>query len=189
MGIPDYLKRVIRIKKVAAMLLIVLIAVAAAGCSGTNGGNSQSLELLSVKQTATGKIISIGDSKKDVEKVTGPDEDSVMEFLEDGVERWSYWDAPGLLVDYLDEKVVALRISGKPGFELMNGVTPGMHEDDVKNLYESHPYIEYGIRGGILTAYDKDLQPIEYNDETAPYLVRITFEDGAADIINIQMNF
>ncbi len=84
-----------------AMAMILLTGVLA-GC----GGSQNELDFKSVRDTETGEIISLGDTKESVEKVLGAGEYGENEILENRVYYkylnslvWVYYDTENIAID------------------------------------------------------------------------------------------
>lgn len=163
-------------------LIAVLFAVLFSGCGGLNEN-----QVLSVRNRTNGKVLTIGDTREAAEKVTGGDPSNITDF-DDGVSRYSYWDAEGLAVDYLDGKVVALRLSDEGRWEITGGVRIGMEQRKVEELYAANPYKEVGMEGGVLLSYDEQGNPVAF-DVDAPNVVTISFKNGVVSYVGIQYNF
>lgn len=171
-------------KKMGLALICALILTVFSSCADGSLADDQ---LLSVRNRNNGKVISIGDTRDYVNKVTGGDEADGGTF-DDGVERAYYWDTPGIGVDFLDGKVVAIMLQDDSRWETVEKVHVGMSESKVKELYASDKYAEQGLSGGILLGYDDELNPITFSQD-APYYRVISFEDGKVSMIIIQDNF
>lgn len=160
-------------------------------------------QVLSVRNRTTGQAISLGDNRKQVEKITGGDMNSEHTFTDENVQRVSYWDVPGLIVDFssqmiesdgeiiADEKpedqVVGIILSEEDKWEITGGIRFGMTKEKVAELLSGNNMQEPGVAGGILLSYDEQLQPITY-DENSPYIVIISFEEDLVDVIKITNN-
>lgn len=158
-------------KRIAFAFICVLIMSIFAGCSSKQLESNQLLSVIN----SSGKIISIGDTKAQVTAITGAKEGDVMDF-EDGVVRISYWDSPGIFIDYLNDKVVAIRLSGEGKWSYIDGLKPGITKEESEKYFsrEAFPQRETGTGGGVLLAYDEELNPIPF-DQNAPHTVRVSY--------------
>lgn len=163
-----------------AVLVGVLVLSLFAGCNQLDEN-----QIFSVRNRKSGKILTIGDTMETVEKVTGGEEQDVIDFEEDQVHRASYWNAEGVLVDTFEDHVVGLRLVGTDAWEISNGVRIGMDKEEVLALYADEPYREEGMKGGVLLSYDKDRNPIPF-DEESHYMIVISFSDDLVDYVGIQ---
>lgn len=176
-----------RIPVLAGALAFILLTAALAGC-GNQSAPKEISPILSVRQRESGSIVTMGDTRNQVTKITGKSEAHVLEFTKENIERVSYWDAPGIFVDYLEDKVVAIRLTDTDDWELTNGARVGMTKADVEKLYADIAEREEGQSGGLLISYDENLNPVPF-DESSYYLFRITYVDGLVDVICIQYGF
>lgn len=172
-------------KSIIALLVLVcvILSTALAGCSG----GLDDAQVLSVRNRRNGKIVSIGETQAEAEKITGTNYSIVSEF-DDGVVRYSYFNAEGLAVDILEDRVVALRLTQTDDWEIIGKVRVGMEKSQVDEVYAANTYKEIGMAGGLLLAYDANGTPIAYAED-APYMVTISFEDDVVNYIGIQDNF
>lgn len=176
----------LHVKKIALLLGLVLLAGSLASCS-SQSSEDKAMSVLSVRDKVTGDIVSIGDTRKEVEKITGSDERDPADFT-DGVIRTGYWDNDGIYVDYLEDTVVALRLKYDSNWEIISGAQYGMSKEQVDDLYKDSEWKGSGLQGGLLLAFDKDLNPVTFNPE-APYIITISYDsDDVVDLIKIQDN-
>lgn len=166
--------RVIYIKK--TMIRLVLFVFITAMFTGCASKQLESGQVTSVMQLPSGKIISIGDTRDMVTKITGKDEGDGADFA-DGVQRTGYWNTPGIYVDYYEDVVVAIRITGDGKWAIAGGVRSDMDKTEVEQIYASNILKETGLKGGILLSYDENLNPVAV-DRYAPYTVTISFEQA-----------
>lgn len=171
-------------KKSIFALMIVSIVLLTACAQGT----LEESEILTIRRRSNGKTLSIGDTRDYVNEVTGGDEANISDFLEDDVQRVDYWDAPGVYVDFLDDKVVALRLTDEDKWEISGGIRIGTAKSKVMEMYADNDMVEEGQQGGLMFSYDKDLNQIPFSIES-PYYVVISFEDDKVSFITIQDNF
>lgn len=192
-------QRVVYIRKTAMALVVALVFFVFAGCSPLAPE-----QVLSVRNRTTGQVVTLGRTRADVEKITGSDMENVMDFTEENVQRVSYWDAPGLVVDYRaemvpddngdligveapEDEIVALRLMDGDKWEIAGGIRVGMTREKVDDILGENELIEAGKAGGVLLGYDEALVQVPF-EEDAPYTVRISFEDDAVSVIAIQSN-
>lgn len=170
-------------KKIILLLAAVLAVALFASCGGPEA--LADTEILTVRNRNNSKTITIGQTREEADKVTGGDEDSVMEY-EDGSERASYRNAPGIFIEYNPEgTVVSFRLSDTDDWETAGGVRIGMSRSDAEAVYADNPYKEPGMSGGLLMAYDKDLKPIKFSDD-APYRLILSFENDKVSYVTIE---
>lgn len=153
-------------------MFCMVLFVSLAGCNKPLAPD----QLFSIQDGPSGKIISLGDTYRSVTSYTGTKlADGSFLFEEDNTIRDAYANCPGIRVDYFEEKVVAIRLTGESKWQLANGVRAGMSKDEIMKLYADNDMKDIGLQGGILLAYDENKTPIPFRED-APYTFRISFE-------------
>lgn len=170
-------------KKTAIVLMCILVLSMFAGC----GGGLEPDQVMSVRNRNNGKVVNMGDTREYVNQITGNDEAIIGEF-DDGVVRCIYWNAYGMAVDYLDDKVVAITLNEEKTWETYEKVYIGMDEQKVRDLFADNPNAEEGLSGGLMIGYDKDNKEMKFSDKP-PYYKVISFEEGKVSTVILQDDF
>jgi hypothetical protein len=111
-----------------------------------------------------------------VEEITGR-ASSGYEFTDDNTVGDFYEDkAPGIRVDYIDDVVVRLLLTGD-GWEVWEtGLHPNLPKSEVERLYADVTVRAEGEDGGMFISYDENYAPIPYN-EFSPYVLEVSYND------------
>ena len=192
-------------KTITTTLCILIILPVLTSCSKQK--NPQDILYVTNDQ---GAKIAIGDTREDVEKITGSDESLVLDRLDASLQRVGYWgDYEDIQFDYMvpmerfeeeanatedapfDESkaqgdlVVDIRFTSRQ-WEFSNGITIGDTIEDVKKAYKNSDFLaQNGHKLSI--SYDENMNLIQF-DLYSPYRVDYRFEDGVVDFINFVDN-
>lgn len=156
-------------KILAVTLLISIFLFAFVGC-----GEKKELDYKSILNTETKAIMSIGDDKKDIDKLLGDPT------YESELGMYSYCDET-IWIAYLEGKVTRIITKGEDKFEII-GYKVGMSEGEVAKNLEIWSYLEktYNDYGAY---YDNSGNRCV--EGAASYTSGVRFEEGEVSYVSI----
>lgn len=194
-------------RKFVLIMAAVLVLGMFAGCNGSPADATGAIDALTVYRVKDNAEIKLGENRQVLGDLLGPDEGAVMEF-NDGFERASYNNSPGVGIDYytqnnpIDSEAVAAAESTASGeaapgtrtatpediaysvifenaeYKLKNGLTVGMTPDEAKKLFDESLIYLYEGYDTMFLSFDETGKQIKYDEKKAPFSLRIDVEEG-----------
>lgn len=160
-------------KRMLFIAVCLLSLLAFAGCS-----TQQEPGVLSVRNQVTGEVISLGDTRASVEKITGRDAATIMEDTLYQVERVTYHDRPGIELGYKDNRVISIHLTQYDAAWEIGGIHPNMEKAEAEQVIAGNSLRQAGKDGGVLLGYDEAGEPVPCSADdpyATPYTVRIGY--------------
>ncbi len=166
-------------------IIFVMIIGTFVGCSAVDAKDASPF---AVYRSEDNLKIGIGDKQTDIETLfDNPVPEHIVEFFEEKVNRYKYWDNDEIAFDYDADGVTrAIRFESDK-WKLANGLTVGNLAKEVEAKYPKEFVHKYTETEDIWIAYDKDGNTIKFTEQ-CPYVVRFAVTGGKVERICVQDN-